>query len=68
MRVRWDEAVLRSDGGIPYLAPELQLLFKSKDVRPKDDLDAREVIPELTEARRRRLRALLPVDHPWQAL
>ena len=68
VRVRWDEAVLRSDDGIPYLAPELQLLFKSKDVRPKDDLDAREVIPELTGDRRRRLRDLLPVDHPWRAL
>ena len=68
VRVRWDEAVLRSEAGIPYLAPELQLLFKSRDVRPKDDLDAREVIPELTEDRRRRLRALLPADHSWHAL
>ena len=68
VRVRWDEAVLRSEGGIPYLAPELQLLFKSKDVRPKDDIDAHEVIPELTGDRRRKLRDLLPDDHPWQAL
>jgi hypothetical protein len=68
VRVRWDEAVLRSQGGIPYLAPELQLLFKSKDVRPKDDVDAHEVIPELTGDRRRRLRDLLPDAHPWQAL
>jgi len=68
LRVPWDEAVLRSDGGIPYLAPELQLLFKSKVVRPKDEVDAHEVIPALTLDRRQRLGALLPDDHPWQAL
>ncbi len=68
VRLPWDEAVLRDDDGIPYLAPELQLLFKSKDVRPKDDLDAHVVIPELAEARRQRLRMLLPEGHPWHAL
>ena len=66
--VRWDDAVLRSEGAIPYLAPELQLLCKSKNVRPKDDVDAAEVIPALSEARRLRLRQLLPDDHPWQVL
>ena len=68
VRVRWDDAVLRSEGGIPYLAPELQLLFKSKNVRPKDDRDAHEVIPELSATRRLHLRRLLPGDHPWQVL
>ena len=50
--------------GFPYLAPELQLLFKSKDNRTKDDRDATEVIPALNDEQRRRLRALLPGDHP----
>lgn len=68
IRVSWHEAVLWSEGGIPYLAPELQLLFKSKNFRKKDELDATEVIPELTEARRLGLHHLLPGDHPWQAL
>jgi hypothetical protein len=68
VRVRWDEAVLSSDRGIPYLAPELQLLFKSKEFRAKDDLDAHEVIPVLTGERRRRLHDLLPDDHPWRAV
>ena len=40
-RKPWDEAVLTSADGVPYLAPELQLLFKSRDVREKDDVDAR---------------------------
>lgn len=68
LRVPWEDAVLRNDRGIPYLAPELQLLFKSKDNRTKDDRDAAEVIPALAAARQRRLRNLLPADHPWQAL
>ena len=40
-------AVLLSEQGIPYLAPEIQLLFKSKNNRTKDDGDATEVIPAL---------------------
>jgi hypothetical protein len=68
LQVEWAEAVLRDARGIPYLAPELQLLFKSKDIRPKDDIDAREVIPELNEERVARLRKMLAADHPWQPL
>jgi len=64
----WHEAVLRSADGIPYLAPELQLLFKSKAPRAKDDVDAGHVVPRLEPARRRSLGALLPGDHPWQQL
>jgi hypothetical protein len=67
LRVPWADAVLRSKQGIPYLAPELQLLFKSKNNRTKDDTDATEVIPALVAERQRRLRDLLPRDHPWQA-
>ncbi len=67
VRVPWAEAVL-TRGDVPYLAPELQLLFKSRDLRPKDDVDAREVIPELEPERRDRLADLLAVDHPWQSL
>src|SRR5271154_4576353 len=56
----WNEALSRSAGGSPHHAPELQLLFKSTNDRKKDELDATEVIPELTEAGRLRLRGLLP--------
>lgn len=68
VEVAWDDAVLRSADGIPYLAPELQLLFKSKDPRPKDHLDAAQVIPELDTDRRQRLGRLLPDEHPWKRL
>ena len=67
-RVHWEDAVLLNERGIAYLAPELRLLFKSKDNRPKDDRDATEVIPSLTTVQQRRLRALLPDDHSWQVL
>jgi hypothetical protein len=68
LRVPWDEAVLRTTSGVPYLAPELQLLFKSKNVRDKDDVDARHVIPLLAPERVRRLAAVIPADHAWRAL
>jgi len=68
IRIPWVQAVLSTADGVPYLAPELQLLFKSKDVRPKDDVDARQVIPELSAERRDRLARLLPEDHLWQQL
>jgi hypothetical protein len=68
IRYDWDEAVLRTANGLPYLAPELQLLFKSKNRREKDDIDARMVIPELEDKRRGRLAQLLPPNHPWHEL
>lgn len=68
LRVPWEEAVRRSEAGIAYLAPELQLLFKSKGNRPKDDQDATEVIPALNVGQQHRLRDLLPANHPWQGL
>jgi hypothetical protein len=68
IRVPWDRAVLFDAEGIPYLAPELQLLFKSKNFRPKDQLDAEVVIPELDADRQSRLRDLLPETHPWLLL
>jgi aminoglycoside-2''-adenylyltransferase len=68
VRVPWENAVLFTADGVPYLAPELQLLFKSKNPRPKDDVDARVVIPLLDKARGRWLRANLPQDHPWREL
>ncbi|MET0386857.1 MAG: hypothetical protein ABW321_12900 [Polyangiales bacterium] len=64
----WAEAVLTSATGIPYLAPDLQLLFKSLAPRPKDTRDAEIVIPALTRAQQEFLAHALPCDHAWQAL
>jgi aminoglycoside-2''-adenylyltransferase len=68
IQVLWADAVLLGEQGIPYLSPELQLLFKGKNNRTMDDKDASEVIPALSCEQRRWLRALLPGDHPWQAM
>ncbi len=62
----WSRAVLWSGDGIPYLAPDLQLLFKSKAPRTKDHEDARLVIPLLTSAGQGFLRLHLPDDHVWR--
>jgi hypothetical protein len=68
IRFLWAEAILRTERGVPYLAPDLQLLYKSKDIREKDEVDAREVIPHLRSVQRERLHTLLPANHPWQML
>lgn len=67
IRRPWNEAVLHSEDGLAYLAPEVQLLFKSKTVRPKDALDAATVIPQIEPSRRSWLANHLASDHPWQA-
>jgi hypothetical protein len=64
VQVPWDMDVLRTTEGIPYLAPELQLLYKSKG--PKDDVDAAEVIPDLDARQRELLSRLVGREHPWQ--
>jgi hypothetical protein len=68
VRFPWVEAVLQTPDGVAYLAPELQLLFKSRHLRRKDDVDASEVIPELSVGRRAQLTRLLPAEHAWQGL
>ena len=57
--------ILRCTGeGVPYLRPELQLLYKAKAVRPKDELDFAAVAPLLDTESRRWLRAALARAHP----
>jgi hypothetical protein len=62
------EITLTSPGGVPYLAPEIVLLFKSRGARPKDDDDFAEVA-DLLDAHRRRwlLDRIAPryPDHRW---
>jgi aminoglycoside-2''-adenylyltransferase len=68
VRRSWAEAVLTTADGVPYLAPELTLLFKSKHVREKDTIDAAEVIPEMTPAQQHNLVTLLPSGHSWRTV
>jgi hypothetical protein len=67
-RLPWSRVVMYTAEGLPYLAPALALLFKSKDVRSKDQRDAEEVIPRLDPASVATLDLRLPSDHPWRRL
>ena len=54
----------------PVLAPEIQLLYKSKGLRPKDEQDFDAVLPALSDEQRRWLSGALAVvapDHPWRS-
>jgi hypothetical protein len=50
--------------GIPYLAPEIQLLYKAKGLRPKDEADFAHALPALDQERRQWLRNALAEAHP----
>lgn len=63
------DAMIVSIDGLPILAPEIQLLYKSKlPNRPKDERDFRHALPHLTTERRQWLISCLTLlygDHPW---
>lgn len=50
--------------GISYLAPEIQLLYKAKGLRPKDEADFAHTLPALSTERRQWLSAALLTTHP----
>lgn len=56
--------------GVPYLRPEVVLLFKARRPRPKDESDFSSLVPKLDDAARRWLADTLSVAHPghrWSA-
>lgn len=55
---------LKTADGIPYLAPEIQLLYKAKGLRPKDEADFARTLPHLDQERRQWLAQALTVVHP----
>ncbi|UGT62450.1 hypothetical protein [Nocardia asteroides] len=64
----YDELILRTVDGIPYVIPEVVLLFKAKYRRAKDEADFLRALPALNEARRTRLSDWLSrvhPGHPW---
>ena len=64
IRLPYDQIIHRTPDGIPYLAPELVLLFKAKHTRLKDQADFEVTIPHLTPAQRSALADLLARAHP----
>ena len=64
IRRPYADVVRRTGDGIPFVAPEIVLLFKAKQPRPKDEADADLVLPTLDPAQRTWLRAALDLVHP----
>ena len=57
-----------SPAGVRYCTPEVQLLYKAKQARPKDDVDFTRCLHLMTGEQKRWLRTSLAVmepDHPW---
>jgi hypothetical protein len=58
-----------SRDGIRYLTPEIQLFYKAKSPRPKDEADFTAALPFLAPAQRRWLSDALTLaygEHPWR--
>ncbi|MEY9840673.1 hypothetical protein [Streptacidiphilus sp. EB103A] len=64
LQLGYEAVIERTAGGIPYLRPELVLLFKAKAARPKDQADFEGVLPLLGRARRDALAGWLERVHP----
>jgi hypothetical protein len=72
---RGDEAVTRplaevgaEHDGVPFLRPEIVLLYKASELSPKNDADFAAVRPQLSQTASRWLREALEVvdpRHPW---
>ncbi len=63
-----DQLLRHTSDGIPYCTPEVQLLYKSKMARPKDDVDLARCLHRLTPAQRDWLAIAITrsqPDHPW---
>jgi hypothetical protein len=70
IQLPYSDIIHHSPDGIPYLAPELVLLFKAKRARTKDQADFHGTIPHMTPTQRRTLAELLThayPGHPWLA-
>ncbi|MCO8276542.1 hypothetical protein M1L60_38790 [Actinoplanes sp. TRM 88003] len=67
LRRPYAELVRTDRDGIPYLSPEVVLLFKAKHRRPKDEQDFAAVAPVLTAGEREWLNDALRLVHPGHA-
>ena len=64
-----NRAILIAKNGVPFLAPEIVLLYKSKHTQEKDEIDFKSVLPFLDVDSITWLHSSLTVmyesDHPW---
>ncbi len=71
IRMPGDRLITTTADGIPYCTPEVQLLYKSKMARPKDDVDLAHCLHRLNQQQRRWLIdaiAKTAPDHPWASV
>jgi len=71
IRLPYAQIISFTPARIPYLAPEIVLLFKAKETRPKDEADFAGVLPVLSAPQRAWLhQSLIRVHpgHPWIAV
>jgi hypothetical protein len=59
-----NELILHTADGIPYLIPEVVLLFKAKAQRAKDETDFHQTLPMMNHSQRSRLSQWLSQVHP----
>ena len=64
IRFPYADIIRHTDDGIPYLVPELVLLFKAKEVREKDQADFEGTLPHMTPHQRETLARLVEQVHP----
>ncbi|MFJ3026722.1 nucleotidyltransferase domain-containing protein [Streptomyces tendae] len=68
VRLPYIDIVHHTQDGIPYLVPELVLLFKAQHPRRKDQQDFEATVPHMTSTQRETLAGLLArvhPGHPW---
>jgi hypothetical protein len=66
-----EQLIRSSPSGIPYCTPEVQMLYKSKMARPKDDIDMARVLHLMSEPQRQWLADAISrsdPNHPWIGL
>jgi hypothetical protein len=64
LRRPYTEVLARTADGVPYVVPEIVLLFKAKAARPKDAADLGSVLPHLASPARAWLADALDRAHP----
>lgn len=64
IRLPYSNIIHYTEDAVPYLAPELVLLFKAKHARRKDQADFDETVPHMTPDQRATLAELLTHAHP----
>jgi len=64
IRLPYQDVIRRTADGIPFVAPEIVLLFKAKHAKTKDEADLSRALPTLNSKQRSWLKDALERAHP----